>query len=297
MKYSIKLLILTGITISTLSLLTSCSLISKESEYAARTQEGNITKEQLYDRMVDKIGQQTLDELITETVLEEKYSIPTKTIDDEVQRLKIEYGNDYHSFLSENNISSESQLRDKIKLDKLIEQVALSQVTVKDSDLKELYKQKKPNTHVSHILVSDETVAKEVKAKIDTGEDFSALAKEYSEDAATSQLGGDIGYLNVGMMDPIFEETVFKLDEGEVSEPVKTALGYEIIKVNQQQKLPSFKEMRPQLQTEYISGKVDQQKVRAEIQKLIDKADLKIDEEKLKNLYNSPKTKEKPAYK
>ncbi len=96
--------------------------------------------------------------------------------------------------------------------------------------------------HAKHILISIEadtdeakaaalkTVA-EVQAKLAAGEAFEALAKTYSKDPGSASSGGDLGTFEQGMMVPEFDEVVFSLAVGQVSEPVKTDFGYHIIKL------------------------------------------------------------------
>jgi len=63
------------------------------------------------------------------------------------------------------------------------------------------------------------------------GADFAQIAKEYSEDDFSSSNGGDLGYFSRGTMDPYFEEAVFSMKIGQISEPVKSSYGYHIIKL------------------------------------------------------------------
>ncbi|HFK1765628.1 TPA: peptidylprolyl isomerase [Bacillus mobilis] len=299
MKSSVKQLIMTGLAVGSLTFVSGCSLFDSDSvEYAAKTDSGTISKDELYNRMVDKIGQRTLDDLITLTVLQKKYKVSDGEIDDEIKRLKSEFGNSFNDFLSQNGVNNVEQLKDVIKLDKLKQKLALEHLKIQDKDLKALYEKKKPEIRVSHILVSDETLAKDIKSKIDSGEDFGSLAKEFSQDIATKEKGGDIGYFKEGDMVQAFQDAARKLKVGEVSQPVKTEFGYHVIKLLDEKKLPSFEQMKPQLQSELISNKMDQAKINAEIQKLLDKDNIKIGEEKLKDMYKiTNQSKEKPLSK
>ena len=72
--------------------------------------------------------------------------------------------------------------------------------------------------------------AGKVLEKARKGEDFAALAKEYSEGPSKSQ-GGDLGYFENGQMEPPFEEAAFALKKGEISDLVQTRFGYHIILV------------------------------------------------------------------
>jgi peptidyl-prolyl cis-trans isomerase C len=81
----------------------------------------------------------------------------------------------------------------------------------------------------AHILVTKESVAKEVLDKLAKGESFGKLAEQYSIDGTRKQ-GGDLGYFGHGMMVREFEKAAFELEKGKVSGIVKTQFGYHIIK-------------------------------------------------------------------
>lgn len=85
--------------------------------------------------------------------------------------------------------------------------------------------------NASHILVEEENVAKEIKEKIDNGENFEELAKEFSK-CPSKEKGGNLGDFTQGQMVKEFDDVVFSLKEGEVAGPVKTQFGYHIIKLN-----------------------------------------------------------------
>jgi len=80
-----------------------------------------------------------------------------------------------------------------------------------------------------HILVKDEATAKQVKERLDKGEDFAKIAKELSEDTGSKESGGDLGWFGTGKMVAEFETAAFKLMVGETSNPVKSQYGYHII--------------------------------------------------------------------
>jgi parvulin-like peptidyl-prolyl isomerase len=93
----------------------------------------------------------------------------------------------------------------------------------------------------SHILIGVEPsaskeekekklkTAKDILAKIRSGEDFSKLAMRYSTDQGSAPIGGDIGAFHKGMADEAFEKAVLSLKVGEVSDVVETLYGYHII--------------------------------------------------------------------
>jgi parvulin-like peptidyl-prolyl isomerase len=75
--------------------------------------------------------------------------------------------------------------------------------------------------------------AGEVKAQLDKGADFAELAKQYSDDKATSQRGGEAGTIVRGQMIKEFDDAVFSLPVGKISDVVKTKVGYHIIRVEE----------------------------------------------------------------
>lgn len=123
---------------------------------------------------------------------------------------------------------------------------------VDEEEAKKIYlarlKQMRPEEEFSarHILVSSEDKAKELRAKILGGEDFAKLAKENSIDPVSKEEGGDLGYFGVGQMLPEFENAILKLKAGDISEPVKTAYGWHVIKLEDRRKKapPTFEQVR-----------------------------------------------------
>jgi peptidyl-prolyl cis-trans isomerase C len=83
--------------------------------------------------------------------------------------------------------------------------------------------------HCAHILVKTETEAKNIKARLDKGEKFGAIAQTVSL-CPSGKKGGDLGTFTRGQMVKEFEKAAFLLEKGQVSEPVKTQFGYHIIK-------------------------------------------------------------------
>jgi peptidyl-prolyl cis-trans isomerase C len=83
--------------------------------------------------------------------------------------------------------------------------------------------------HCAHILVKTETEAKNIKARLDKGEKFAAIAHSCSI-CPSGKKGGDLGSFTRGKMVKEFETAAFNLQKGEISGPVKTKFGYHIIK-------------------------------------------------------------------
>ena len=81
-----------------------------------------------------------------------------------------------------------------------------------------------------HILVDSETECEELKRRIENGEDFAAIASEYSK-CPSGQSGGDLGEFSPGQMVAEFDRVVFSESLGEVHGPVQTQFGYHLIEI------------------------------------------------------------------
>jgi peptidyl-prolyl cis-trans isomerase C len=102
--------------------------------------------------------------------------------------------------------------------------------------------------HARHILVATEDEAKAIVAQLKNGADFATLAKEKSKDPGAAD-GGDLGYFTKEQMVPEFADAAFKLDKGQISDPVKTQFGWHIIKVEDKRikPTPTFEQVKPQI--------------------------------------------------
>lgn len=140
------------------------------------------------------------------------------------------------------------EIVNRILMQALIEEKVNKDVTATDKEIEDYYKNNQDEfkvpekIQVSHILIkvgpkATEKVKEEKKKKADeilakakAGEDFSELAKQYSEDKRTSKKGGDVGFFAKGSKDQEFEKAAFSLKKNEISDLVLTKRGYHIIK-------------------------------------------------------------------
>ena len=130
-------------------------------------------------------------------------------------------------------------------------------VEVTDEQLRQVYEQAKAAAprEVSHILVTfgdDRTEQEardriaEVQQQLEQGTDFTALAREYSDDSSSAGDGGDLGAIQRGFFGDSFDDAAFSLDPGQVSQIVQTQYGLHLIKVTGVD-IPSFEEDRETL--------------------------------------------------
>ena len=150
---------------------------------------------------------------------------------------------------------------------------------VSDAALHDLYQQVtkemagEQEIHARHILVASEDDAKAVFEQLRKGADFAALAKEKSKDPSSSE-GGDLGYFTRDRMVPEFADAAFKLQVGQISDPVKTEFGWHIIKLEDKRTrpIPEFDKVKDQLENmvarKALSDQVTKMRNEAKIEQL-----------------------------
>jgi peptidyl-prolyl cis-trans isomerase C len=171
--------------------------------------------------------------------------------------------------------------RTKLLMEALLQNEAKSAVT--DEAMKKVYadaiKEVGNEQEVSarHILVESEDDAKAISADLKKGGDFAAIAKEKSKDPGSKDSGGDLGFFTKDQMVPEFAEAAFKLDKGQVSDPVKSQFGWHVIRVDDKRtkEPPTFEQVKDQIEN-FVQRKAQAdliQKLRtdAKIEKVGDK--------------------------
>jgi len=109
-----------------------------------------------------------------------------------------------------------------------------------------------------HILLASLEDAQGVKAELDAGADFEEMAREKST-GPSGPNGGDLGFFSRGQMVSEFEDAVFALETGEVSEPVQTQFGWHIIKLEERRESepPAFEQVAPQVRQQLLIERFD----------------------------------------
>ena len=183
--------------------------------------------------MVAKLQNQKRD-IRFATINLEQFKTEVDVTDDEISRF---YQENQERFLNQENVKV-----NYITLN--VEDIAKG-IVVSDDDVNTYYQEnmkefRQPEQRrISHILIEfndDEANAKaeaeDILAKVNAGESFEALAKQYSDDTFSGENGGDLDWLERGSMDEVFDEQAFALtDIGSVSDVVKTEYGFHLIKL------------------------------------------------------------------
>ncbi|KYO65500.1 foldase protein PrsA [Thermovenabulum gondwanense] len=226
-----------------IGLIAGCS--EKKSEAVAKVNGEVISKDELYDLMVKTIGEEALDYLISQKIIDleakkQNIAVTDEDINKELEKIYEAYGGEtaFKQNLAMGGYSFEEYKKNlamSIKTKKLI----APRISITEEEMKSYFNEhkdefaQKEQVRARHILVDDEKLANEISAKLKNGQDFAELAKQYSKDTASKESGGDLGFFSRGDMVKEFEDAAFSLKVGEISSPVKTQYGYHIIKVEE----------------------------------------------------------------
>nr|WP_326497945.1 peptidylprolyl isomerase [Clostridium sp. ZS2-4] len=279
-----------------------------EQQYGEKYTENPQAKEALKEQKKQILDQMTMEEALMQEA-EKLKLIPKeeelkkevdKKIADYRKEQKLEDDKKYEEMLKNNGLTKES-LKDifgkNIIIEKLHDELMKS-VKVEEKDIQDYYNKFKDRypvkaedptkIHIAHILVpiseeKAEEKAKEIKAKLDKGEDFAKLAKEYGTDG-TKDKGGDLGTVPVvnSGFDEDFMNGAMQLKNGEISAPVKTQFGYHIIKMIKREEKPvkPLTQIKDQIKNDLLEKKKNDL-WSDKLKEIKDKAKIKIYEEEL----------------
>ncbi|MDD2469726.1 MAG: peptidylprolyl isomerase [Bacilli bacterium] len=299
-------------------LVTGCGKIAKlenGEEVVVSINGENITANDLYNQIKDKYGRDVLINMVDTIILDKTYKTDdymTNIINKEVDYYKGQLGENFLPYIkSEIGLNSEQELFTYFLLDYKRSLAIKDYVknTVTDKEIKDYYKKETVgDIKASHILIqpnvtdgmtSEEITAKEKEAedlakelikKLNNGDDFAKLAKEYGSDGTASK-GGDLGWFNKGVMDEAFEKAAFALKKDEYTlTPVKSSFGYHLILKTGEKDKPALDEVKDSVIEDIATNKLSEGNTALPykaLQELRKKHDLKIDDSELKKQYDS----------
>ncbi|NOV01844.1 peptidyl-prolyl cis-trans isomerase [Paenibacillus planticolens] len=202
-----------------------------------------INSDQLYTAMLAGGGEQTLDSMISEEIINQEgqkagVQVTDDDINKEITSVKGSYGSDaeFQQALTSYGMTLDD-LKKSMKSQVLLKKILAPQVKITDDDIKKYYDENLETLKVpeqvqaSHISVATKEEADAILAELKNGGDFAAIAKDKSLDTATKDNAGSLGYISKGSGDEAFDTAAFALKTGETSGAVKTSSGYDIIKV------------------------------------------------------------------
>jgi len=225
-----------------------------------------ITKEQFLEKLKKWAGDVVLMGMIDDLLVErEAQKEGVSVSDDEVKmrveifrRLNVPPGVDFKQDLI-NNGTTLAHITDTFRLGILIEKIIAKRenITVSEDEIKEEFKKISKERKVRFILTKSEEDVIALQQKFNEGSfSFSELAKQYSQDPQTREKGGDLGWIRKGMLPPYFEDVIFKLKIGKVSEPIWTRYGFYFFMVEEEREGQLTPELKAELRQTILSAKI-----------------------------------------
>lgn len=226
-----KKFVLAGVLSASLAVLAACGGGGDaESKVIATTAYGDITEHDLYEEMKNAVGLQAFQEIVLNKALSEKFPVSDEEVEEAVKAQKEMMGDMFEMSLASEGLTEET-FKKQMK-PQLMKQKFLASIEVDEKSIDEAVERSKKEIHARHILVEDEKTAKDLIKQIADGADFEKLSKEHSTEPQAAETGGDLGWVQQGMMVPPFENALYSMKKGDVSkEPVKSNFGYHIIEV------------------------------------------------------------------
>lgn len=179
--------------------------------------------------------------------------------------------------------------RDRLLMDRVLGDQGKAAIT--DAALRKVYDEaikqigNEIEVRARHILVESEDEAKNLLAEIKKGADFAEMAKKKSKDPGAAD-GGDLGFFSKDQMVPEFSAVAFKMEPGQLSDPVKSQFGWHLIKLEEKRnrKAPEFDQVKTEIenfvrrkaQADYVAGL----RAAAKIERLDKKTDDKKPDDK-----------------
>ncbi len=231
-------------------------------------------------KMIDILKENVLDEMVYEKILNQQakkndIDVNSKDFKNElkshVDSVKSSFGGDdkFKEYLKSQNVSEEfyTNLMQVQLLQYKLWEKTTADIKVTDEEVKQYFNQHQadyktqPDTvTAAHILIKDKAKADEVLKKVKAGEDFAALAKQYSEDKTTKKDGGSLGEFTYNEQPQEISIAAFALDPGDISGLIKADDGYHIIKVSDKKINPvkSFDTVKGEINDTVLSNKRDE---------------------------------------
>ncbi|MEL7655775.1 MAG: peptidylprolyl isomerase [Bacillota bacterium] len=247
------------------------SKLEKYLEFTAFIQ--NIDLTQFPEESMKVIKAQMLEDLISLEAIRQHYAGKEKevlpaTIEEDLKSFLDEAKKEesVNTFLKEKKITDDILTEffyDQYYRNAYLEEVEAGMPNL-EADAKAYYEDNKESYKVdevtaSHILVEKEELAKEILAKLNAGEKFEDLAKQYGTDG-TKDTGGSLGTFGRGRMIKEFEDVVFAMKPGETSDVVKTEFGYHILRVtDKNQGTKTSDEVKDSIISDLVSQEAEKQ--------------------------------------
>ena len=311
-----------AIMVCTAMLLAGCGTpkLKDGKEVVASVKDYSITAEELYDKLKEQYGTDILVDMVNEYIVDKEY--PTtdeikKEIDQKYEEQKNQfeqyYNTDFNTILKQNNYTEELYRKDltiAYKEELMVKDYIKSNLT--EEEIKKYYEENMYGKITArHILImpkkssdmtEEDTAAKKKEAydlavslikRLDNGEDFATLAKEFSDDTSSAENGGLLDPFdnNSGYVKEFWEASK-ALEVGKYSKtPVESQYGYHIILKEKEDERQSLDEVKENIKTTLAENKLNgtdaSELVKKALYEIRKKYNLEINDSKLKETYEN----------
>ncbi|HHW26101.1 MAG TPA: hypothetical protein GXX23_02035 [Firmicutes bacterium] len=232
-----------------------------------------ITKKMMYEEMNKRVGAETLQAIVDDTLVMQEAALKNLKLTDEELKAEMDriildqYGSEesFQQLLQYYGLTRK-QVEDNWRPYLTARKVILAGLSITDDDLRAYFENNRDDfdetaaVHLRQIVLETLEDAQEVLEEIKAGGDFAELAKAKSIDSATKSNGGELGWVEEGDLDEELEEVAFALDVDEISDPIETDDGFVILEVieKREAKEAVFEEVKDKVADAYKEEKFNE---------------------------------------
>ncbi|MBC7328593.1 peptidylprolyl isomerase [bacterium] len=225
-----------------------------------------ITEEEFLNDLKKFAGEPILKEMIDNILVEKEAQKEGISITPEELQIRLEIfrrlntppGVDFAKDLL-NNGTTLARLTNAFRLGLLLDKLVAKKenITISDEEIENEFKKVNKERHTYCILVKTEEDALTVHKKLTEGSyTFSEVAQQYSQEPESKAKGGDLGWIRKGTLPPYFDQVIFSLKKGEISDPIWTRYGFYFFKVEEERTIQLTPQIKEELRQSLLTAKV-----------------------------------------
>jgi parvulin-like peptidyl-prolyl isomerase len=218
---------------------------------------------------LEQMRRQVLEGLIDQTIMEQAAArlgikVSPEELEENIRKVIQEGGEEnFRRWLEQSELTME-EFREMTRL-QLLSLKLFEAVTPPPPETME-------QVHARHILLGSQEEAMQILERLRKGEDFASLARQFSKDDFTRELGGDLGFFPKGLsgLPPELEEAAFSLAPGQISGVIKSYYGYHIVQVLEKDPAhPLSEEAKRMFREQKFKEWLEKEKASARVQRLL----------------------------
>jgi len=218
---------------------------------------------------LEQMRRQVLEGLIDQTIMEQAAArlgikVSPEELEENIRKVIQEGGEEnFRRWLEQSELTME-EFREMTRL-QLLSLKLFEAVTPPPPETME-------QVHARHILLGSQEEAMQILERLRKGEDFASLARQFSKDDFTRELGGDLGFFPKGLsgLPPELEEAAFSLAPGQISGVIKSYYGYHIVQVLEKDSAhPLSEEAKRMFREQKFKEWLEKEKASARVQRLL----------------------------